>query len=345
MRLRAVRKTVAVMTLLVYFVVLFLSPVHERSMTNTPEPELDASPFVCQQMPVEKRKKSSLVERHVHSHIARQCIGHLEFRNGFRTAIIEHARDTAKDSPIVVVGTAEGYELLDYTRLGLRSISFEPNPVYFDELKDMANRSHGLVDLHLCGAGEKRASEVKLTYRHAFSGCLMTLDDVIDEHVLALSIDVQASNEVKVLRGAKELLAKRGIDVIFAEYNPGDPCVELLELLADHDYFLFDFLWYGNPLSSSETLFGIYHPTDFRRKEADPAQPKSIVDYCHDALKAEGSYRWLQNDVVAIHSSFIDDDFIEFLSTATKMCGKQFLCDDMNLFLTRLNAHQANSSV
>ena len=46
------------------------------------------------------------------------------------------------------------------------------NPVYFDELKDMANRSHGSVDLHLCGW--RRASE-EPTYRHAFSGCLMTL--------------------------------------------------------------------------------------------------------------------------------------------------------------------------
>ncbi|MBS0472472.1 MAG: FkbM family methyltransferase [Proteobacteria bacterium] len=84
---------------------------------------------------------------------------------------------------------------------------------------------------------------------------VVTLDDEIPEHVRLLKIDTQGA-ELRVLNGARGLIARHGIDMIYLEFNGSLAILRLLDALG---YVVFDsayMIWpvrryYRNWLSKS----------------------------------------------------------------------------------------------
>lgn len=65
---------------------------------------------------------------------------------------------------------------------------------------------------------------------------VVTLDDEIAEHVRLLKIDTQGA-ELRVLNGARGLIARHGIDMIYLEFNGDRAILRLLDTLG---YVVFD---------------------------------------------------------------------------------------------------------
>lgn len=277
-------------------------------------------------------------DKNVQFLLSAQGFGHYEFHNGIRTLIMEFHKSRlkkAREPPglNVVVGVEYGSEIDEYTKKGWHTLAVEPNPVFHAILE---RKCQATCKLNKCGAGEFDATGVPMAYQgDVFQACTVQLDQIIKTKVESLSIDIQGL-ELNVLKGSKRLLRERQIDVIFAEYQPGIICKNLLEFLSFNGYVLFDFLWYGQAVASR-------HP-EYVRFDTNKSMSMDIENYCklasftsanysahygleHDSHRSARQYMWLQNDIVAVHRAVFDAEFADFLSNLRQLqCGRAFQC-------------------
>ena len=303
------------------------------------DPEVPTSPGVQRLSQGGYPTPDMFVSREVFLLISKQNLGHLSFHHWLRTHITEYlkgasptsdSRKVSADGTLVVVGVEYGAEIDEYIQRGWKTRAVEPNPAYFEALSHKCVPSH--CTLTKCAAGDFDSQLVTLNYQGTdFTSCMVKLQDIENDHINTLSIDVQG-NELSVLKGSEELLNARKIDIVFAEYQPGENCEHLLDFLHSHDYVLFDTLWYGQNSMSNE-LENI-------RFDWEGQNSIDIHDYCkltsfvNDAYSApyqktrvehallEQSYRWLQNDIIAIRRDLLNMAFVSFLANVSSRCGE-----------------------
>ena len=279
---------------------------------------------------------SSLKTGMVQPHLSSQCLGHLEFHHGLRTALIQlmlnSSAITNTQALAVIVGVEFGYEIEAMLQIGLDVVGYEPNPGYFDHLDQIVEQNPGRVVIHKFGAGKENIDAVKLSYQSKeFTAEIVTLDSTISRSILSLSIDVQM-NEFNVLIGARRILSERAVAIIFVEYQPGKGCIDILNLLDGHGYVLFDFIWYGNEIKSSDPMAGSYYPEAFSDyaslpRHAIPTEALEVEKHCTAVQEPGDQFRWLQNDIVAIHRSYVTNDLLQSLSKIRSRCGESFPCE------------------
>jgi FkbM family methyltransferase len=149
---------------------------------------------------------------------------------------------------------------------------------------------------------------------------VVTLDEEIHEHVRFLKIDIQVG-EYHVLNGARDLISRHGIDLIYVEFR-GD--LRLLRLLARSGYIIIDCVYMAWPHRR-------YFPNSFRAKPdwripdweilrsgnlssgqraryVWPFVPfRSFTGYCAWFYFERLFVTGLQTDLMCVHTSFWDE--------------------------------------
>ena len=278
---------------------------------------------------------TSINHQQVNLLISNQNLGHLSFHNRLRTDITEYikgesplsaSRIVPADGTIVIVGVEYGSEIDEYMKRGWKTHAVEPNPAYHDALSHKCTPGH--CTLTKCGAGDFDSQLVTMSYQDMnFNSCMVKLQDIENDHIHALSLDIQG-NELSVLKGSEQLLNTSKIDIVFAEYQPGTNCEHLLYFLQSHSYVLFDTLWYGQNSESGEL--------ENAKFDWGGENSIEIQEYCkltsfvneryygpyqnHGNIHALLKYSWLQNDIIAIRSDLLDLSFFQFLSNLSNQC-------------------------
>ena len=137
-----------------------------------------------------------------------------------------------------------------------------------------------------CDSAQTRCVDVALT----------TLDAEVREPVFVMKMDIQGY-ETHALRGAKELLRDRGVDVLIVEFDPrlqdaqGGSCVTILYELHAAGYVLFENarLGFDRKFTKLERLY-----------KRNWGAPKRFEAYVDD-LRKEAAY----TDLIAIHASLV----------------------------------------
>jgi len=149
---------------------------------------------------------------------------------------------------------------------------------------------------------------------------VVTLDDEIGEHVRFLKIDVQRG-EFHVLNGARAVIERHGVDLIYAEFR-GD--VRLLRLLDRLGYVFFDAVYMAWPhrrnprnwfrakadwrIPDWDVLDSFALSTGHRARHVWPRVPsRAFLPYCawfqFERLFVTG----LQTDLLCVHQGFLDE--------------------------------------
>lgn len=148
---------------------------------------------------------------------------------------------------------------------------------------------------------------------------VVRLDDEIDEHVRFLKIDVQGG-ELGVLRGARRLIDRHGIDLIFVEFA-GDPRV--LDFLARHGYVIFDCHYLGWPTRRyfrnwfrRRRDYVVPRWADFNRDRLStgqiaydfrpPVPFRSFIPYCVWFFLTRLFIIGMQTDLFCVHRDFLE---------------------------------------
>jgi FkbM family methyltransferase len=149
---------------------------------------------------------------------------------------------------------------------------------------------------------------------------VVTLDEEIREHVRFLKIDIQVG-EYHVLNGARDVIARHGIDLIYVEFR-GD--LRLLRLLDRSNYIVMDcayMAWPHQPIFSElfrarpdwripnwEVLRTGNLPTGHRARHVWPRVPfRSFAAYCAWFYFQRIFVTGLQTDLLCVHRSFWDE--------------------------------------
>jgi FkbM family methyltransferase len=149
---------------------------------------------------------------------------------------------------------------------------------------------------------------------------VVTLDTEIREHVRFLKIDIQVG-EYRVLSGARELLSRYGIDLIYVEFR-GD--LRLLRLLARAGYIVIDCAYMAWPhrryfpnslrakadwrIPEWEVLRAGKLANGHHARHVWPRVPfRSFAGYCAWFYFERLFVTGLQTDLLCIHTSFLDE--------------------------------------
>jgi len=149
---------------------------------------------------------------------------------------------------------------------------------------------------------------------------VIMLDREIHEHVRFLKIDVQVG-EFHVLNGARKLMARYGIDLIYVEFR-GD--VRLLRLLDASGYTIMDCAYMAWPhrryfrnffrarpdwkIPDWEVLRTFALANGHRARRVWPRVPfRSFVSYCAWFYFERIFVTGLQTDLLCVHESFWDE--------------------------------------
>lgn len=173
-------------------------------------------------------------------------------------------------------------------------------------------------------AGSSRAAKLDpFRFRKAIAKIevpVVTLDREIHEHVRFLKIDIQVG-ESRVIRGARELIRKHGIDLIYAEFR-GD--VRLLHLLDACGYVILDCVYMAWPhgryfrnflrpkpdwkIPDWEVLRTATLSNGARARHTWPHVPfRSFRSYCAWFYFERIFVTGLQTDLLCVHQSFLDE--------------------------------------
>ena len=297
---------------------------------------------------------SSLRRGYIHPHFSSLCLGHMEFHHGLGnllTAFLAHSIGSAsKNMPVVIVGVEYGAEIRQISEMHLNVVAFEPNPQYFPALDHLheelqSSERGGMMKLVKCGASFSNAVDVDMSYQNKpFTGCLTRVDEHVRTSVLVMQIDVQG-NELDVLKGADKLIRGNNVASIVAEYQPHN-CLDLMLFLTDRNYILFDFLWFGSVDGGSTTYHASTNkevlgsiPTHELSVRASP-RITHIESYCADAIaaKSSGGWLWLQNDVVAVHASFVNEALLKDFANIVRLCYITIDCSERDILRELLRA-------
>ena len=285
--------------------------------------------------------------RKVNLLVSQQNLGHHSFHHWLRTHITEYLKGGVhtthySDGILFVVGVEYGAEIEEYVQKGWKIHAVEPNPAYLEALSHKCVPSN--CTLTKCAAGELNSQEVTLNYQgSAFTSCMVKLQDIETGHITSLSIDVQG-NELSVLKGSYGLLNAKKVDMIFSEYQPGENCESLLHFLHSSNYVLFDTLWYGQN-SLSDELENVQFDWGDRTSISihEYCKSTSFVNEFYSAPYREDgdkqrlldqTFRWLQNDIIAVRSDLLDSDFLRFLANVSAICG-QTVCESSRVIKFR----------
>jgi hypothetical protein len=116
---------------------------------------------------------------------------------------------------------------------------------------------------------------------------------------------------------------KHGVPLIVAEFEIHQ-CIDLLSFLTEQGYFVFDFLWIGGTATYNDS--DNMKITPFRpdkperligRDVADWRKALPVNDYCATvvAMKPSFGLSWVQNDIVAVHSSVMNAELLSFFDS------------------------------
>jgi FkbM family methyltransferase len=149
---------------------------------------------------------------------------------------------------------------------------------------------------------------------------VVTLDKEIQEHVRFLKIDIQVG-EYHVLNGARDLMSRYGIDLIYVEFR-GD--LRLLRLLAHSGYIVIDCAYMAWPhrryfqnafrakpewkIPNWEVLRSGNGSTGHRASYVWPRVPfRSFAGYCAWFYFERLFVTGLQTDLLCVHNSYWDE--------------------------------------
>ena len=268
----------------------------------------------------------------VYSHFSRACLGGVEYAAGLNLILLQEVAKACtavdKNLSVIIAGVEFGAEIVPIINTGLHVIGFEPNPAYFAHL-DTINKDR--FTLVRAGVNNVAEEDRLLVYQgESFLANITTIDAVVKQSVLAIQVDTNTVDPTLVLKGAEELISRRGVALIVAEFEPHQ-CNELLTFLTDRGYVIFDFLWVGSQLHSNEKISYLYQdehglPQLIRRVHPNASRGVPIRDYCEDVSKHLSKFSWLQNDVFAVHASALTDNLTSFLGSVHQFCETSVHC-------------------
>lgn len=262
---------------------------------------------------------------YVHPHLSGVCLGGADYSGWLNIillqAVAKVTRAVEKNLSVIIAGVEYGAEVIEITKTGLHVVGFEPNP-FFSEYLDTLN--HDRFTLVHAGVNDVAAENISLTYQgKTFFANITTIDTVIKRPVLSIQVDTNTVDPARVLKGAEELITKHGVPIIVAEFEIHQ-CIDLLSFLTEQGYFVFDFLWIGGTATYNDS--DNMKITPFRpdkperligRDVADWRKALPVNDYCATvvAMKPSFGLSWVQNDIVAVHSSVMNAELLSFFDS------------------------------
>lgn len=279
--------------------------------------------------------ESFLKHGYVHPHLSGVCLAGADYSGWLNIillqAVAKVTRAAEKNLSVIIAGVEYGAEVSDIIKTGLHVVGFEPNPIFGEYLDTLNNDRFTLVR---AGVHDVPAENVSLTYQgKTFFANITTVDTVIKRPVLSVQVDTNTVDPARVLKGAEALITKHGVPLIVAEFEPHQ-CVDLLSLLTEQGYFVFDFLWIGGSATYNDSAN--MKITPFRpdkpeqligRDAADWRKPLPINDYCATvlAMKPSSGLAWVQNDIVAVHSSVMNAELRSFFDSISEVFSSRFV--------------------
>lgn len=221
----------------------------------------------------------------------------------------------------VVLGVADGREVFELVEAGFSVVGVEPIPAYTNFIMKKAYSLDMLdkVKIWTAAAGAEY-EEIAIRYGgFEVNATVLPVDSLVKTKVEVLSVDVHGDeNNLDVLKGARQSLAKGLFDSVWVEIGPFPWTDAVLDLLTESGFVLFDVRWIGTSIRCERQ--GIPALECKERMSFAGTRPGTAGYQSFMIETKTASWQWLQSDIIAIHHTKLDQRLSEKLSNLRSFC-------------------------
>lgn len=271
--------------------------------------------------------------RSINGILRSQNLSHTAFHSGLKKVLGRIWQNKWKEmsnnvEPLaVVVGVEYGAEASDLGSLGYQLELFEPNENFADATHKKLEFEGISHKIHKVALGNSTGNGIISYQGEQFSTFFDRLDRYVSSSISILSLDTQGT-EYEILQGAGVLIETSPplIKMIWIEISTTvceTKLRSLLELLQQK-YVLMDFVWWGKPLEEDDEFFShnFHNISHYEIVKEDLCLDEYINAFC----KQDGTFSWLQSDIVAIERSLFTPDLKKELMLISYYCWDEFKC-------------------
>lgn len=259
----------------------------------------------------------------IHPLLHEQGLSHMIFHSSAFQELLASIVPAEYPRSVLVAGVEWGRDVKHFARLGYRVVAFEPMTSYYEKLESYFSSPRSIrddgkpanVSLHNLAVGDQSGS-LTVVYNHAKQSVpIVRVDDVVHEPISVLQADVQG-NELAILRGASNLL-KSSVQMVWVEAIAcNEKLTDLLTLLDDENFIMFDFAPFGRPVDQDADA-----PLKERRNFIfNPARPSAFDEYLDWFCKKKVEYPFLQTDFVAVKRTLLSEAIPRLRTLGSDSC-------------------------